>query len=80
MFYDTLYDENASCHLALGMGFPECLEGGLEMNPDELLVHGVNQSTTHVDFMIGADDLNIWGISADGKETPIFVNGQWAWE
>ncbi len=50
------------------------------MNPDELLAHGVNQSTTHVDFMIGADDLNIWGISADGKETPIFVNGQWAWE
>ena len=80
LFYDTLYDENASCHLALGMGFPECLEGGLEMNPDELLAHGVNQSTTHVDFMIGADDLNIWGISADGKETPIFVNGQWAWE
>ena len=80
MFYDTLYDENASCHLALGMGFPECLKGGLEMSPDELLAHGVNQSTTHVDFMIGADDLNIWGISADGKETPIFVNGQWAWE
>ena len=61
MFYDTLYDENASCHLALGMGFPECLKGGLEMTPDELLAHGVNQSTTHVDFMIGADDLNIWG-------------------
>jgi len=80
LFYDTLYDENASCHLALGMGFPECLKGGLEMSPDELLAHGVNQSTTHVDFMIGADDLNIWGISADGKETPIFVNGQWAWE
>ena len=80
MFYDTLYDENASCHLALGMGFPECIEGGLDMSREELLAHGINQSTTHVDFMIGTDDLNIWGVSANGEETPIFVNGQWAWE
>ena len=80
LFYDTLYDENASCHLALGMGFSECIQGGVEMSPEELQAHGVNQSTTHVDFMIGSDDLNIWGIASDKKETPIFINGQWAWE
>lgn len=80
LFYNTLYDENASCHLALGMGFPECVEGGLEMDKDQLLAAGVNQSATHVDFMIGSDDIDIWGVSADGFETPIFVHGQWSWE
>ena len=80
LFYDTLYDENASCHLALGTGFPECLEGGLEMSKDELIAHGVNQSATHVDFMIGSDDLNVTGVTADGEEVPIFINGQWVWE
>ena len=80
LFFDTLYDENASCHLALGMGFPECLEGGASLSKDDLLARGVNQSSTHVDFMVGADDLNIYGVSADGSEVPVFVNGQWAWE
>ncbi len=80
LFYDTLYDENASCHLALGMGFPECYEGGYDMEADELLAVGVNQSHTHVDFMIGTDDLCVTGIKADGTEVPVFVAGQWAWE
>lgn len=80
LFYDTLYDENASCHLALGMGFPECLEGGLDMDKDQLLAHGVNQSATHVDFMIGSDDLCVTGITADGEEVAVFTNGQWDWE
>lgn len=80
LFYDTLYDENASCHLALGIGFAECYEGGYEMTMDELRAHGVNNSTTHVDFMIGTDDLDITGITSDGEEIPIFVNGQWSWE
>lgn len=80
LFYSTLYDENASCHLALGIGFPECYEGGYDMSPDELRSHGVNTSTTHVDFMIGSDDLDIMGITADGREVPVFVNGQWSWE
>ena len=80
LFYDTLYDENASCHLALGMGFPECLEGGASLSKEELEARGVNQSSAHVDFMIGTDDLNIYGVGADGSETPVFVNGQWAWE
>lgn len=80
LFYDTLYDENASCHLALGVGFPECYEGGYEMSSDELRDAGVNTSATHVDFMIGTDDMDITGICEDGTEVPVFVNGQWAWE
>ena len=79
LFYHTLYDENASCHLALGTGFPECLEGGLEMDREELMAHGVNQSHTHVDFMIGTDDLEITGITKSGGEVPIFTDGRWAW-
>ena len=80
LFYDTLYDENASCHLALGAGFTDCYEGGFDMTAAELRERGVNQSATHVDFMIGADDLDITGVTADGEEIPIFVNGQWTWE
>lgn len=79
LFYDTLYDENASCHLALGMGFPECLEGGLAMGKEEIVSHGVNQSGTHVDFMVGADDLDVTGITASGEEIPVFRDGLWAW-
>lgn len=80
LFYDTLYDENASCHLALGSGFPECYEGGCAMTQDDLRDLGLNKSGTHVDFMIGADDLDIMGVTADGEEIPVFVNGQWTWE
>ncbi|MDY4041884.1 MAG: aminopeptidase [Collinsella sp.] len=80
LFYSTLYDENASCHLALGIGFPECYEGGFELSAEELRERGVNTSSTHVDFMIGTDDLDITGICADGSEVPVFVNGQWSWE
>lgn len=78
LFYSTLYDENASCHLAVGLGFPDCIEGGTNMSEDELLAAGVNKSATHVDFMIGTVDLNITGIKADGSEVPVFVAGEWA--
>lgn len=80
LFYNTLYDENASCHLALGMGFPDCYQGGYEMTQEELLEAGINESAKHVDFMIGADDLDIVGITESGEEAPIFVHGQWTWE
>lgn len=80
LFYNTLYDENASCHLALGMGFPDCYEGGVELMKEELVARGVNESTQHVDFMIGADDLNVTGVTASGEEVPVFVHGQWSWE
>lgn len=78
LFYSTLFDENASCHLALGQGFPDCYEGGLQMNADDLFAAGVNKSATHVDFMIGTEDLNIDGIKANGERVAIFRNGNWA--
>lgn len=78
LFLETLYDENASCHLALGKGFPEVLEGGYDMSADELLAAGLNDSAAHVDFMVGTPDLNITGIKPDGTEVPVFVQGNWA--
>lgn len=79
LFFDTLYDENASCHLALGTGFPECVENGFSMTVEELMEAGVNHSGTHVDFMVGADDLSIVGVTAAGEEIDVFVDGRWAW-
>ena len=78
LFYSTLYDENASCHLAVGKGFSDCFEGGQMMSEDELEEAGVNKSATHVDFMIGTADLCIDGIMPDGQEIPLFKDGEWA--
>ena len=78
LFLETLYDENASCHLALGKGFPEVLEGGYDMSAEELLAAGLNESAAHVDFMIGTEDLCITGIKPDGSEVAVFVDGNWA--
>ena len=78
LFYNTLFDENASCHFAIGMGFAECLEGGIEMTTEQLLEHGINDSAAHVDFMLGTPDLNITGYTRDGKEIAIFRDGNWA--
>jgi len=75
VFQTTLIDENASCHLALGSGFPECIKDGLNMSDNTLLSKGINISKNHVDFMIGSSDLTITGITKDSKEVPIFVNG-----
>ncbi len=78
LFYNTLFDENASCHIALGSGYAFCVEGGKEMNREELEAAGVNDSITHVDFMIGSNEMNIYGVDADGNETPVFKQGNWA--
>lgn len=78
LFYSTLYDENAVCHVALGKGFPDCLEGGREMDDAQLREAGLNTSATHVDFMIGTDDLSIVGTTESGEEIEIFESGQWA--
>ena len=75
LFYNTLFDENASCHMALGAGFSECLKGGIEMTKEELLANGVNDSLVHVDFMMGSEDLLIEGILDDGSHVKIFENG-----
>lgn len=80
LFYNTLYDENASCHFALGRGFSECVQEGASMSEEELVKAGVNASAAHVDFMLGTADLSITGITADGREIPVFVDGGWASE
>jgi aminopeptidase len=78
LFYDTLFDENAACHFALGECYPTNIRDGGKMTKAELTAAGGNQSDTHVDFMIGTKDLEIIGISKDGQEIPIFKNGNWA--
>ncbi len=80
IFYNTLYDENASCHVALGKAYPTNLEGGSEMSDEELDKHGVNDSLTHVDFMIGSAELDIDGILPDGSTEPVFRKGAWAFD
>lgn len=75
IFYNTLFDENASCHLALGAAYPTCVEGGVDMDDEELKKHGINDSQIHDDFMIGDETLSIVGIDKDGKEHKIFKNG-----
>lgn len=77
-FYNTLFDENASNHLALGSAYAFNLKGGTDMTEDELAKAGLNRSQTHVDFMIGSNQMNIDGIKADGSRVPIFRNGEWA--
>ncbi len=77
-FFNTLFDENASNHLAIGQAYAFNIEKGTEMTSEELDAAGLNRSTTHVDFMIGSDKMDIDGITADGKTVPIFRGGEWA--
>lgn len=78
LFLNTLFDENASCHLALGHGFQEVIKGCENMSKEEIEKAGVNDSLSHVDFMIGDETLCITGITGDGKRVPILINGEWA--
>ncbi|HEU0027166.1 MAG TPA: aminopeptidase [Ktedonobacterales bacterium] len=75
---NTLFDENASCHLAIGRAYPICLEGGAKMSPEELAAHGANTSLEHVDFMVGSDKLDIDGETVSGEMVPVFRSGMWA--
>jgi aminopeptidase len=77
---NTLFDENASCHLAIGRAYPICIEGGATMTPEELAAHGANSSLAHVDFMVGSDQLDIDGETASGELVPVFRHGLWASE
>lgn len=77
LFYNTLYDENASCHLALGRGFDVCIVHFEKYTKDELKAMGLNDSMIHVDFMIGTEDLDIDGITSDGRKVPVFRKGSW---
>ena len=78
LFYETLFDENASCHFAIGDSYPNCVKNGGDMNEDELKVAGLNCSVEHVDFMVGTKDLSIVCETEDGKTFDVFKNGEWA--
>lgn len=77
LFFNTLFDENASCHLALGKAYPTTLKGGGNLSVTELKARGANDSVEHVDFMIGTPDLKVTGIKKDGTKVPVFINGEW---
>ncbi|HEL1612906.1 aminopeptidase [Streptococcus suis] len=77
-FFNTLFDENASNHLAIGSAYAFSIEGGTEMSQEELKEAGLNRSDVHVDFMIGSNKMNIDGIREDGTRVPIFRDGEWA--
>ena len=78
LFYNTLFDENAACHLALGNGFSNCIKDYDKYTLDECREKGVNDSQIHVDFMIGSDDLDIVAHTRDGRDVQIFKDGNWA--
>ena len=78
LFYNTLFDENASCHLAFGEAYPSCVRGGEDMSEEEQKAAGLNRSITHVDFMVGTADLSIVGTTRDGREVPVFTDGSFA--
>ena len=77
LFKNTLFDENASCHFALGSAYAENHVRGKEMSPDEKKQAGMNHSITHVDFMVGGPSLNVTGVQKDGSRVPLLVNGRW---
>lgn len=77
LFYNTLFDENAACHIALGRAYETTVQGGAQMSLDELKKHGFNDSFTHVDFMFGSDEIDIDGVHADGSLVPVMRQGEW---
>ena len=77
LFYNTLFDENASCHLALGKAYPTTVKNGETLSKKELLTKGLNDSVEHVDFMIGTPDLDVTGITHDGQAIKLFADGEW---
>ncbi|WP_018183838.1 aminopeptidase [Kaistia granuli] len=78
LFYNTLFDENAACHIALGQAYSKCIRGGDKLSPDELAARGANKSLIHIDWMIGSGQVDIDGIAADGSAEPIMRQGEWA--
>ena len=78
LFYNTLFDENAACHIAFGAGYPTTVKGGAAMTTEELLACGVTDSAIHEDVMVGAEDMTITGLTKSGETVTIFENGEWA--
>ena len=79
LFYNTLYDENASCHIALGQCYSKCFRDHIGNSPESVKEAGGNTSNIHVDWMIGSDKMDIDGVSQDGTITPVMRNGEWAY-
>jgi len=78
LFYNTLFDENASCHIALGQCYSKCFLDGAKLTPEEIAAKGGNKSLIHIDWMIGSDRIDIDGIRPDGSRVPVFRKGEWA--
>lgn len=78
LFYNTLFDENASCHFAIGSSYPTNIEGGVKMSDEELEAHGANTSITHNDFMVGSNQLSVEATTESGEKFYILKNGEWA--
>ena len=77
VFYDTLFDENASSHIALGSAIGQAVPRASSLTPNERHEQGINHSSLHTDFMIGSPEVDVWGVTADGAETPILAGGDW---
>ena len=78
LFYNTLYDENAACHIALGQCYSDCFVGGKDMDADQIAARGGNRSLIHIDWMIGSGQIDIDGVHADGTREPVMRGGEWA--
>lgn len=78
LFYNTLFDENASCHIALGQCYSKCFLNGASLTPEQIKAQGGNSSLIHIDWMIGSDKVDIDGIRADGSKVPVMRQGEWA--
>jgi aminopeptidase len=78
LFFNTLFDENAACHIALGQCYSKCFINGGNLTPEQIAAQGGNKSLIHIDWMIGSDKIDIDGVHADGRRTPVFRRGEWA--
>ena len=78
LFLNTLFDENAACHIALGQCYSKCFVDGDKLTPEQIAAQGGNKSFIHIDWMIGSDKIDIDGVHADGRRVPVFRKGEWA--
>ena len=78
LFFNTLFDENAASHIALGQAYSKCFVDGDKLSETELAARGANRSLIHIDWMIGSGDIDIDGVHSDGRRVPVFRKGEWA--
>ena len=78
LFFNTLFDENAACHIALGQCYSKCFVDGASMTPEQIAAQGGNSSLIHIDWMIGSGEVDIDGIKQDGSRVPVMRKGEWA--